>query len=832
MKLRSKLILALLPSIAAPLVALGSIAYVQQSASVKEASLRELDSLVDQIGRYVDARVEAARSDVVLFSNSKILTGYLLVEDEAQRYRLFQPGVLKLFASYQRANPECCEIRILLPDGYEDTRATLADVPNRTEEEGGTEYFRSLAEAEGDLVMQVVHSRDTGEPALLVSRRISLLDDSADPILSKPKLRGYLLVSMSLDFLADRMREVHIGHGGRIHIVRGDGRVLFSSDGEHRHGPKPVPFLDELYELARSGAIGRTRHHGEIDLARGQELYENLYLYAAIPEYELLASTRRLALVTLILVVGSVVLTSAVLDGVLNSLLLGPLAKLGQATREIGRGNLVTDVGIRRGDEIGKLATSFEDMSRNLRQSHEQISYLAYHDSLTGLPNRLVFSEALERVTHTRRYRQVLALLFVDVDDFKRINDLLGHQAGDELLREIADRLASVVRPYDTVSRREAVQPRNAVARVGGDEFLILLANLDDPLQAAGVAQRILDKLAIPMRAGERNVQVNASIGITTHPQDGDTAEALIRNADIAMYEAKQQGKNQYRFCTAEMNDALIERVEMEHALRKAIERNELRLHYQPQVDAETGEIVATEALVRWHSPERGVIMPGAFIPLAEDTGPIVSLGYWVLQEACRQNRAWQDAGLPPIPVAVNISNRQFADDALKTKVERVLARTALDPRYLDLELTETSIMESPERAARTLAALKKLGVQISMDDFGTGYSSLSALKHLPIDCLKIDQSFVRDIAPDAEDAAIVTTVIVMGKSLSLTVLAEGVEEEAELSFLREPGCDRIQGYLVSRPAPPAEMEAPLRARPRPPMAEEKPNLESTRGRG
>jgi diguanylate cyclase (GGDEF)-like protein len=821
--LRTKLILVLLPSIAVPLIALGSIAYVKQRANVEEESLRQLEAVVDQIDRYVDARIEAARADVVLFSNSRILSDYLLVEDEALRLQLFQPGLLKLFASYQRANPEYYEIRIVLPDGYEDTRATLTRIPNVTDEEGETEYFQVIEQAEEDLVTQLILSTDSGEPALLLSHRISLVDDSADPILAMPKLRGYLLVTMSLEFLADQVREARIGHGGHIHFVHSEGRVLFSSDSDHFHGSDLAPF-DDLYELARSGVVGRTLHDGEASLARGLEPHEDLYLYAALPEFELLASTRNLALVTLVLVAGSTVLTAAILYGVLSSLLLRPLAKLGQATQEIGRGNLVVDVGIRRGDEIGELAASFEDMSRNLQQSHEQISYLAYHDSLTGLPNRRMFSDALERVAYTRRDEQILALLFVDVDDFKRINDLLGHQAGDEVLGEIADRLSSVVRPYDTVSRREAVQSSNAVARVGGDEFLILLANLSDPLQAANVAQRILDKLAVPMQAGGRKVHVNASIGITTHPHDGDTAEVLIRNADVAMYESKQHGKNQYRFYTAEMNAALIERVEMEHALRKAIECGELMLHYQPQVDTNTGVIVATEALVRWNSPERGMVMPGAFIPLAEETGLIVPLGDWVLQEACRQNKAWQDDGLPPIPVAVNISNRQFADDALEAKVERVLASTSLEPRYLDIELTETSIMASPEKAARILMALKALGVRISMDDFGTGYSSLSALKHLPIDCLKIDQSFVRDIAPDAEDAAIVTTIIVMGKSLCLTVLAEGVEQEDELSFLREHGCDRIQGYLVSRPVPPAEMGALLHARQRYPTGAEKPN--------
>jgi diguanylate cyclase (GGDEF)-like protein len=461
-------------------------------------------------------------------------------------------------------------------------------------------------------------------------------------------------------------------------------------------------------------------------------------------------------------------------------------------------------------------------MRRGLMQSHEQISYLAYHDSLTGLPNRRMFAEELKRVARSRRPQQVLGLLFVDIDDFKRVNDVQGHQSGDELLQEIADRLCSVVRPYDKVSRREAEPSSNAVARVGGDEFLILLVNLSDPMQAGAVAQRIIESFAAPVRLGSQEISVNASVGITIHPQDGDV-EDLIRNADIAMYEAKKQGKNRFRFYTAAMNDALTERVELERALRVAIERDELMLRYQPQVDAGTGEIVAIEALVRWCSPERGFVMPDKFIPLAEETGLIVPLGEWVLREACRQNKAWQDANLPPIPMAVNISARQFAEGGFEANVERVLTETGLEPHLLEVELTETTIMDSLDRAARTLAALKALGVRIAMDDFGTGYSSLSALKHLPIDCLKIDQSFIRDITIEGTGSAIVTTIIVMGKSLGLTVLAEGVEDEEELAFLREHGCDRIQGYLFARPAPAAETEVLLRARAPLPASAQKP---------
>jgi diguanylate cyclase (GGDEF)-like protein len=809
MKLRAKLILILLPSIAVPLIAFGSFAFSQQYRSVERDALREVDTLSEQIGRYVDAQLEAARADVFLFSNSRILQDYVLIEDEAQRYELYQPSVLKLLSSYQVANPEYYEIRILLPDGYEDTRVTRTDIPNVTDEEGETDFFRTLAAAEDDLLTQLVHSPDTGEPALLLSKRILLVDDTADPILAAPSLRAYLLVTMSLGFLADQVRDAKIGHGGQVDVVDAGGRVIFSSARNHHHGDDPAGFSDELRGLTASDGISRVRHLGETDFARGRELHPGLFLYVALPESSLLAETRPLTLAAGILIAGSVLLTATLLYGVLRSLLLEPLLRLGQAARDVGSGKLVTDLGIVRSDEIGELATSFEEMSRNLKQSHEQIAYLAYHDSLTGLANRRMFSDELERsALNARRSGATLGLLFVDIDDFKRVNDLLGHLAGDELLREIADRLSAVVRPYDTVARPKVPGLRNALARVGGDEFLILIPDLTDPLQAATVAERILERLQLPVEVAGQEVEVTASIGITTCPQDSDEPEQLLRNSDIAMYQAKQKGKCQYCFYTEEMNAAMTARVEMEIALKKAIQGDELSLLYQPQVDAATGEIVATEALVRWQSRDLGSVMPNEFIPIAEESGLIVDLGDWVLREACRQNKAWQDAGLAPVPVAVNISNRQFAADDLEARVAEALTETGLEPRYLDIELTETSIMKSPVKAAHTLEALKVLGVQISMDDFGTGYSSLSALKRLPIDCLKIDQSFIRDISADSNDAAIVNTIIVMGKSLNLLVLAEGVEDRDELVFLREHGCDRIQGYLVSRPMPADEMGA------------------------
>ena len=654
---------------------------------------------------------------------------------------------------------------------------------------------------------QVLRNPDNEAPVLFVSKSIKSVDPSIDPIVAKPKLRGYIVITASLEFLERETRLEQFGHAGHLFFTDAKGRVLFSPERVDSGRPLPPELISTLQAIIDSGTSMRTDYRGESVLLDGKKLHENLNVFAALPENEIVESTRVLAFIALGLIVATIVITAALLYAALNSLLLNPLARLGRATLAIGRGEGAVEVGIRRNDEIGDLARSFEAMGQNLRQSHEQIAHLAYHDSLTGLPNRRLFTELVTNsLAHARRNGWRVALLFLDLDDFKRVNDSLGHQTGDKLLREVAARLADVIRSDDLIGRQTEEMPSNKVARLGGDEFIILLPGLSNTMDSATIAERILRKLGQPIVLDNHELHPKTSIGIATFPEDGDTADVLIKNADIAMYHAKEKGKNHYQFFTDAMNKALVERMAMESALRKALERGELLLHYQPQVNSTSGKIVGVEALVRWCDPEKGLIPPGQFIPLAEETGLVVPIDNWVLHEACRQNKEWQECGYAPITMSVNISNRQFTGTGLREALTKVLEDTGLDPTHLILELTETAIMKDPAGAAGTLMDLKALGVSISMDDFGTGYSSLSMLKRLPIDCLKIDQSFVQDIATDGDDAAITSTIIAMSKSLKLEVIAEGVEEPEQLAFLRRQGCGLVQGFLASRPVPAAEI--------------------------
>jgi len=429
------------------------------------------------------------------------------------------------------------------------------------------------------------------------------------------------------------------------------------------------------------------------------------------------------------------------------------------------------------------------------KQAEDRLRYLAHHDGLTDLPNRILFADRLgQALSRVRWHKRVVAVLFLDLDHFKRINDTLGHNMGDLLLKAVAERLSSCVRSGDTV------------ARMGGDEFTIILADVAQAEDVPKVAQKIIDAVAKPFVLAGRELFVSTSMGISLFPNDGQDVQTLLKNADAAMYRAKEQGRNHYQHYSPAMNVRTLERLALESSLRHALERKELLLHYQPRVDLDTGQITCVEALLRWQYPDLGIVPPNQFIPLAEETGLIIPIGEWVLRTACQQNKLWQTMGLFPIRVAVNLSPRQFEEKNFIETIATVLKDTGLDPNYLELELTENLLMKNAETSIATLRQLNAMEVQISVDDFGTGYSSLSYLRRFPIHALKIDQSFVRDITTDPDDSVIVTAMIILAHSLKLKVIAEGVETKEQLDFLRSLKCHEMQGYLFSRPLPEDEL--------------------------
>ncbi|MFO1285792.1 MAG: EAL domain-containing protein [Rubrivivax sp.] len=480
-----------------------------------------------------------------------------------------------------------------------------------------------------------------------------------------------------------------------------------------------------------------------------------------------------------------------------------------------------------------RASAAINELQQNIlrrQEAEEEIRRLAYYDPLTGLPNRLLFVEQLERaLAQAERHGRRLTIMFVDLDNFKRVNDTLGHRAGDELLCKASARLAGALRSHDALARSEPPQLSAAaageggasanapaaanIARLGGDEFIVMLTDVRSPDHVAGVARRLVQTLGEPIIVQGTEVFVGGSVGVASYPEDGSDIDTLLMNADTAMYRAKSAGRGGFQLYDRSMNARALDRLHMETRLRRALERDEFVLHYQPRVDVVSGRIVGAEALIRWQHPERGLLPPAEFIPLVEDAGLVVPIGEWAIRTVCRQSAAWLAAGLNPVPIAVNLSSTHFRERELPARVAQALAEHGVPASCLEIEVTESLLISDPELSVGIAQELATMGVLLSIDDFGTGYSSMGYLKKLPIAALKIDRSFVRDLETDPDDAAIVSAIVALAHSLKLKVVAEGVETPAQLAFLQSVQCDEYQGFLTSRAVSVGEFERLLRRR-------------------
>lgn len=802
MSLQKKLLGFLIPLISLIVIGMGVFTYTQQRKVLFEAYIHEMKALTSQITLNTQELISSTRANVTLFSESSLVQKYLLTTDEEDRFLLMQPSVLRLFASYQRAYPYYYEIRLLLPNGFEETRRTNINIANTTEEEGRTSVFYAISTAKDDVQSMFLRNPDNNEFSLLVSRRIKIRDHAVDPVDAGDKLRGYLQVTARLDLLDEQLKALKFGESGRIVATNKFGQfVIHTQENDTTTITDTRNFL-RLKKSVEQGLPMTLDVNGLSSYVFGDKVSENLYIFAILPQPELRSSIYALALKSTIFAFIAGFVLIFILYKLLNHIIVRPVGLLRDAALDIGQGNFITDIDIASHDEIGELASTFKQMSRDLQKSRDQISYLAYHDNLTGLPNRLMFKEYLKNAIEVAKREQgQIALLFLDLDNFKHINDTIGHHAGDRLLQEFAGKLTASLRGSDYLSR-------STIARLGGDEFLMLLPDAQHKQGIDVVAKRLISLASEPFHFNQNEFHVSGSIGISIFPRDGETVDALIRNADAAMYHAKSQGKNTFQYYSDHMNAQAIERVQIENKLRHAIENDELLLHYQPQFDTQSGEMFGVEALLRWQQPEMGMISPARFIPVAEETGLIIPIGEWVIKEACQQLLRWQQTSLASLNVSVNVSSVQLSRIDIHALIKRYLDDNHVPADLLTIELTESTIMESPMRAAEVLQDIKQMGVSISMDDFGTGYSSLSYLRRFPIDHLKIDRSFITEVTENPDDEAIVSTIIAMSKSLHLSVIAEGVETEAQLQLLMEKGCHLIQGYLLGRPVSADQIEA------------------------
>jgi diguanylate cyclase (GGDEF)-like protein len=602
----------------------------------------------------------------------------------------------------------------------------------------------------------------TGDWQLQFSRRLAAADGSFD---------GVVLIEFDASYFVSAYETSRLGEHGMLGVLGTDGIMRVRRSGDVVSAGDVVAFSSVVpAEGARSAATTVTVNpwDGVRRYTSVQPLYEYpLAVIVGLSEDEQLAASRRNMRTYLWRAgVGSVALI----------LVAAWLRRLST-----------------------QLALSRQRVADEQLEHAERVEYLAYHDSLTGLPNRSLFSRLLGQSIHqAHRHDRRLAVMFLDLDRFKQVNDTLGHEAGDQLLQEVAIRLKDCLRDSDTV------------ARLGGDEFVVLLPELDEQMYAATVAQKILSATARPFLLLGQEFRVTASIGISTYPQDGLDEQTLTKNADVAMYKAKEEGKNNFQFYSEKLNAHSLERLTLESGLRHALNLGEFQLHYQAKRDTRSGHISGMEALLRWQHPDLGTIAPMQFIPIAEEPGLILPIGKWVVTTACLQNVAWQRKGLPSMTMAVNLTARQFFDEGLLPTLASILAETGMDAHLLELEIHESLLMRNVEQTLKILTGLKHMGIRIAVDDFGIGYSSLSALRQFPLDTIKIDRSFIRDVASVADDKALTAAVIAMGHTLSLTVVAQGVETKEQADFLRQNACDEFQGFYLNKPVRAEQMEALL----------------------
>jgi diguanylate cyclase (GGDEF)-like protein len=616
------------------------------------------------------------------------------------------------------------------------------------------DYFRKQRDGETFFIGQLPPG-PTGEAKLHFSRRLNAADETFD---------GVVVVAVEAAYFVSGYEPTKLGNLGVLGLLGTDGVFRIRRTGDSMFSGDAIDYTSEVPQSdavdTEKATVSTSSWDGVRRWTSARELYGfPLAVLVGLSADEQLAAARRAS---------RAYVWWAAIGSVLLVLISGLLGRMSW-----------------------QLAESRLRESENKLAHAQRVEYLAYHDGLTKLPNRSLFSKLLSQsISEAHRYGRQLAVAFLDLDRFKQINDTLGHEAGDQLLQEIATRLKECVRESDTV------------ARLGGDEFVVLLPELGDGKYAATVAQKILSAIARPFNLIGHEFRVTASIGISIHPQDGLDEQTLTKNADIAMYQAKEEGKNNFQFYSEKLNANSLERLTLESSLRRALERNEFRLHYQAKRDIGSGRISGMEALLRWQHPDLGTVAPMQFIPVAEETGIIVPIGKWVLRTACLQNVAWQKQGLPHLSIAVNLTARQFGDENLLEDLTSILTATGMDPHLLELEITESLLIRDVEETLRILTALKTLGIRIAIDDFGIGYSSLATLQRFPLDTIKIDRSFIRDITSTTQDTALADAVIAMGKSLSLTVVAQGVETRDQAEFLHTHACDELQGFYFKRPLP------------------------------
>ncbi|MFT7052507.1 MAG: diguanylate cyclase (GGDEF)-like protein [Psychromonas sp.] len=801
MRLRPKIILTIVPLILLQIIVLlFSSLWIFEDYFGNQIEKHIKDSII-QVEGTLKSHLTSLEADSSIFSQSVILNRYLQTEDESIRFNIMHRVLLKEFSTFMNAHPEYIEISLIMPDGYEEVSLQNDDISNVTDEEQDTFYFKNISESTSNFNISPLINPDTGEWALISARKIFQKNTIEQTSATQKTLKGYLIVKTSFDFIDGLLQKNSLADNGFAIIHDGKGApVVMKLHDELR-------FEDQLKVLSATEEISKLQTstwslNGESYLVGQKKLNQDLFFSLGWPESELDELFQSLSYISIRNSLIVALLSVIVLFWILNKLLVKPILQLSSSAKQMGEGDTQWLFKSKGKDEMTDLANTIQDMGLGLIQQKQKVHEIAYIDSLTKLPNRRQFIDVLDRqYSDIKTELPDIALLFIDLDGFKEVNDSYGHRTGDHLLIAVAGRLNNLLRADDRIdSAADSYDSaQHHIARLGGDEFTILLKGIKDRNAAELVSQRILHALIRSFNVIDRECFIGASIGIAIAAECGESAVDLLKNADTAMYSAKARGKNTYSFYNKSAALKSLKAIEMKEDLRRAINNNELKLVYQPQICANTGKMIGCEALVRWNQPGKGWIPPDVFIPIAEKSGLILSLGRWVLLEACHQVKQWQRMGYNVVPVWVNLSNVQLARENMHQVIMDCLLETGLSAELLAVEVTESSIMQGGDSIIQ-LEKIQSEGIKIALDDFGTGYSSLSALRGLPIDKLKIDKSFVTDLAHGEDGKAIVSAIIAMAHQLHLKVVAEGVETADELAFLKQKRVDIIQGYYFSKP--------------------------------
>ncbi|BFM18362.1 hypothetical protein R50073_45450 [Maricurvus nonylphenolicus] len=806
MGLRLKLILIsfLLGLVPLLLTCVGAYWYFENK--LRSEALHYQQDMLGQLELNATAEVHKLKQVTRQIAVDGVLGKYFETNVDVRPY-LMQPAVLRLFAGYGRINPSIKAIGLYGAEGKLDTYFSLG------REKVAADLGAFSRDELEDNQVRVILRDGFGGPRQTVEGVVPVIRDARNKttLQRESRVMGYVVVWYSIEPWQEMLKQTE----------QRNAKFFFVSDfGEVFVGGENLEFTNLSVDTMQAMSVdehGHSQVHLEVDdhnlLLSLRNLSEGFWLGALIDEDAINSSVLNFLWVIVPALLVVLLLTGLIFYLQVLRMVIGPVDRLIDATRRVAQGNYKQPLQVNSKDELGELALAFQHMGEKLDESSRRIRELAFFDPLTGLPNRSTLKRTLTAaIKKSNRDNSKLAVFFIDLDDFKKVNDSLGHAAGDELLIQIAKRLKDNIRQSEVLAADSVVSSRNAlVSRRGGDEFNAVITDIKQVHEAAVVAERIIESLNAPIMLMGSETCVSASVGVAIYPGDGDDADTLLRNADLAMYEAKAQGKNNYHIFTEAINQQVHERLSLEHAIHEGLRKGEFELYYQPKVHLQTMQVIGLEALIRWNHPERGLVSPAEFIPLAEESHLIFDLGNWVLGEALNQLQQW-GAHLPEgVRVAINISPRQLAQPSIVSQIIDMAGHFGVPLQRLDLEVTETSLLEDEAQASQHLSALRRHGVTISLDDFGTGYSSLTFLRRLPIDAVKIDRSFVSQIAFEGEDRTIVQAIMDMCLKLGLKIVAEGIESADQLSFLVANDCHEAQGYMFSKPMPADQVLAFLR---------------------